>query len=87
MLYVPPNAIHSNDHLKGKWRTMLSDSDDAPINHVTFKVRETLVAENANNNYSKSGTDATDGRKHLKSIDIEFDAGIIESIAGYTKKS
>lgn len=54
---------------------------------MTFKVRETLVAENANNNYSKSGTDATDGRKHLKSIDIEFDAGIIESIAGYTKKS
>ena len=66
---------------------MLSDSDDAPIDHVTFKVRATLIAKNANNNYSKSGAGATDGRKHLKSIDIEFDAGIIESIAGYTKKS
>ena len=87
MLYVPPNAIHSNDHLKGKWRTMLSDSDDAPIDHVTFKVRETLVAEDANNNYSSSGTDATDGREHLKNLDIEFDAGIIESILGRTRKN
>ena len=31
-LYVPPNTIHSNDYLRGTWRTMLSD--EANINHV-----------------------------------------------------
>lgn len=25
VLYIPPNSIHSNDYLKGKWRTMLTD--------------------------------------------------------------
>ena len=24
-LYIPPFVIHSNDYLKGTWRTMLSD--------------------------------------------------------------
>lgn len=32
VLYVPRNVIHSNDYLKGTWRTMLSDA--APIDHV-----------------------------------------------------
>lgn len=32
MLYVPGGTIHSNDYLKGTWRTMLSD--EAEINHV-----------------------------------------------------
>lgn len=31
-LYVPPDTIHSNDYLKGTWRTMLSD--EADVNHV-----------------------------------------------------
>ena len=31
-LYVPPGTIHSNDYLRGTWRTMLSD--EANINHV-----------------------------------------------------
>jgi Ca2+-binding EF-hand superfamily protein len=31
-LYVPPNTIHTNDNLRGTWRTMLSD--EAEINHV-----------------------------------------------------
>ena len=31
-LYVPPNTIHSNDYLRGTWRTMLSD--EATIDHV-----------------------------------------------------
>ena len=72
---------------KGKWRTMLRDSDDAPIDHVTFKVREILVVKDANNNYSKSGTDATDCTEHWKTIDLEFDAVIIESIVGHSRKN
>ena len=31
-LYVPPGTIHSNDYLRGTWRTMLSD--EAEIDHV-----------------------------------------------------
>ena len=31
-LYVPPDTIHSNDYLRGTWRTMLSD--EADIDHV-----------------------------------------------------
>ncbi|XP_064605438.1 uncharacterized protein LOC135470430 [Liolophura sinensis] len=31
-LYIPANVIHSNDYLKGTWRTMLSD--EAEIDHV-----------------------------------------------------
>ena len=31
-IYVPPDTIHSNDYLKGTWRTMLSD--EAAIDHV-----------------------------------------------------
>lgn len=31
-LYVPGDVIHSNDYLRGTWRTMLSD--EAAINHV-----------------------------------------------------
>lgn len=27
-LYIPPMVIHSNDHLRGTWRTMLSDEAD-----------------------------------------------------------
>ncbi|CAF1625729.1 unnamed protein product, partial [Didymodactylos carnosus] len=33
-LYVPPLTIHSNDYLKGTWRTMLSD--EASIDHVSL---------------------------------------------------
>ncbi|CAF0999159.1 unnamed protein product, partial [Didymodactylos carnosus] len=34
-LYVPPLTIHSNDYLKGKWRTMLSDATQ--IDHVLLE--------------------------------------------------
>ncbi|CAF3354998.1 unnamed protein product, partial [Rotaria sp. Silwood2] len=34
-LYVPPFTIHSNDYLKGTWRTMLSDATD--IDHVILE--------------------------------------------------
>jgi Ca2+-binding EF-hand superfamily protein len=34
-LYVPGNCIHSNDYLKGTWRTMLSDETN--IDHVYLK--------------------------------------------------
>ena len=34
-LYVPPLTIHSNDYLKGTWRTMLSDA--AQIDHVLLE--------------------------------------------------
>ena len=34
-LYVPPLIIHSNDYLKGKWRTMLSDATQ--IDHVLLE--------------------------------------------------
>ena len=30
-LYIAPGVIHSNDYLKGTWRTMLSDG---PIDHA-----------------------------------------------------
>ncbi|CAF1227803.1 unnamed protein product [Didymodactylos carnosus] len=33
-LYVPPLTIHSNDYLKGAWRTMLSD--ETSIDHVSL---------------------------------------------------
>lgn len=36
-LYVPGYCIHSNDYLKGTWRTMLSD--EANIDHVNLKRR------------------------------------------------
>ncbi|CAF1359306.1 unnamed protein product [Didymodactylos carnosus] len=35
-LYVPPLTIHSNDYLKGTWRTMLSDATQ--INHVLLEL-------------------------------------------------
>ncbi|CAF1605106.1 unnamed protein product, partial [Didymodactylos carnosus] len=35
-LYIPPNVIHSNDYLRGKWRTMLSD---LLVDHVKLKQR------------------------------------------------
>lgn len=35
-LYIPPNTIHSNDYLKGKWRTMLAEAD---IDRVVLKRR------------------------------------------------
>ena len=54
---------------------------------MTFKVREILVVKDANNNYSKSGTDATDCTEHWKTVDAEFDAGIIESIVGHSRKN
>ena len=34
-IYVPPLTIHSNDYLKGKWRTMLSDATH--IDHVLLE--------------------------------------------------
>jgi Ca2+-binding EF-hand superfamily protein len=34
-LYIPGNCIHSNDYLKGTWRTMLSDETN--IDHVHLK--------------------------------------------------
>ncbi len=36
-LYIPGNVIHSNDYLKGTWRTMLSD--EAVIDHVQLMRR------------------------------------------------
>ena len=30
-LYIPAGVIHSNDYLKGTWRTMLSDG---PVDHA-----------------------------------------------------
>ena len=38
-LYVPGGSIHSNDYLKGTWRTMLSD--EADIDHVHLTKRGT----------------------------------------------
>lgn len=35
-LYIPPNTIHSNDYLRGKWRTMLAVAD---IDRVVLKQR------------------------------------------------
>ncbi len=29
-LYIPPFTIHSNDYLRGTWRTMLSDEVSRP---------------------------------------------------------
>lgn len=37
-LYVPPGVIHSNDYLKGTWRTMLSD--EAEIEHCHLVKRD-----------------------------------------------
>ena len=34
-IYVPPLTIHSNDYLKGTWRTMLSDATQ--IDHVLLE--------------------------------------------------
>ncbi|CAC5358321.1 unnamed protein product [Mytilus coruscus] len=34
-LYVPGGVIHSNDYLKGTWRTMLSDETDIDHVHLT----------------------------------------------------
>jgi hypothetical protein len=34
-LYIPGHCIHSNDYLKGTWRTMLSDETN--IDHVHLK--------------------------------------------------
>ncbi|XP_057306427.1 uncharacterized protein LOC130644725 [Hydractinia symbiolongicarpus] len=45
VLYVPPNTIHSNDHLIGTWRTMLSDAKDAPINHVIMYTQDDNASE------------------------------------------
>lgn len=38
-IYVAPDVIHSNDYLKGTWRTMLSD--EANIDHVQLVHRRT----------------------------------------------
>ena len=37
-LYIPGNCLHSNDYLKGTWRTMLSDESN--IDHVHLKRRK-----------------------------------------------
>ena len=34
-IYVPGGTIHSNDYLKGTWRTMLSD--ETAIDHVNLR--------------------------------------------------
>ncbi|CAF1031247.1 unnamed protein product [Didymodactylos carnosus] len=39
-LYVPPMTIHSNDYLKGRWRTMLSD--ETSIDHVSLSHQHRL---------------------------------------------
>ena len=31
-IFIPGGTIHTNDYLKGKWRTMLSDA--TPVDHV-----------------------------------------------------
>lgn len=36
-LYIPGGCIHSNDYLKGTWRTMLSDETDIDHVHLTKK--------------------------------------------------
>lgn len=43
-LYVPANSIHSNDYLKGTWRTMLSDETN--IDHVFLKRKTEENGEN-----------------------------------------
>ncbi len=43
-LYVPGGCIHSNDYLKGTWRTMLSD--EAEIDHVHITRRCSKTASN-----------------------------------------
>lgn len=43
-LYVPADCIHSNDYLKGTWRTMLSDETN--IDHVFLKRKTKENGEN-----------------------------------------
>lgn len=35
-LYVPGGTVHSNDYLRGTWRTMLSWTSEETIDHVTL---------------------------------------------------
>ncbi len=37
-LYIPCGCIHSNDYLKGTWRTMLSDEADIDHVHITRRL-------------------------------------------------
>lgn len=39
-LYVPGGTIHSNDYLKGTWRTMLSDETNIDHVHLTQRLSE-----------------------------------------------
>jgi hypothetical protein len=39
-LYVPGNTFHSNDYLKGTWRTMLSDEAEIDHYHVVKKIKD-----------------------------------------------
>ncbi|KAJ8315717.1 hypothetical protein KUTeg_007867 [Tegillarca granosa] len=41
-LYVPGNVIHSNDYLKGKWRTMLSDEANIDHVHLVKQAKDTV---------------------------------------------
>lgn len=78
---------------------MLSDSADAPIDHVTFKMFDSTTSKDAidggneivSNGGSKDIIDGgsnnnTDGTKNLEAIDIEFDVTLIQSVIEYSKE-
>ena len=77
---------------------MLSDSADAPIDHVTFKMFDSTASKDVidggneivSNRGSKDIIDAgdnddNDGNKSLEAIDIEFDVTLIQSVIEYSR--
>ena len=77
---------------------MLSDSADAPIDHVTFKMLGSTaskdVIDGGNEIVSNGGSkdiidggdkDDNDGNKSLEAIDIEFDVTLIQSVIEYSR--
>ncbi|CAG2247330.1 IGHMBP2 [Mytilus edulis] len=71
-LYVPGGVIHSNDYLKGTWRTMLSDETDIDHVHLTQ-----VAAEGIEQNFN-----FRDGKfieTHLKLLDLERETEIEET--------
>ena len=77
---------------------MLSDSADAPIDHVTFKMFDSTaskdVIDGGNEIVSNGGSkdiidggdnDDNDGNKSLEAIDIEFDVTLIQSVIEYSR--
>ena len=76
---------------------MLSDSADAPIDHVTFKMLDYTTSKDAidggNEAVINGGTkDIIDGGSNdnidgycLEAIDIEFDVTLIQSVIEYSK--